>query len=53
MEKKYTYDLQIVFDGTGDDMHVMGYKSYNKDIALVKREVLSEIVVHAHPKEDN
>lgn len=51
MEKKYTYNLQFVFDGSGDSMDVMGYKSYHSDIALVEKEILNQIVVNIHPQE--
>jgi hypothetical protein len=51
MEEQYTYNLQIVFDGTGDDMHIMGFKSYLRDPEEVKIEVKSLLVVHAHASE--
>jgi hypothetical protein len=51
MEKQYTYDLQIVFDGTGDAMVVTGFKSYLRDPEEVKIEVKRLLVVHAHSAE--
>lgn len=51
MDKKYTYNLQFVFDGSGDAIDVMGYKSYNSDLAIVEREVLSQMVVNIHPQD--
>jgi len=51
MEDQYTYNLQIVFEGTGDDMHIMGFKSYLRDPEEVKIEVKRLLVVHAHPVE--
>ena len=50
-EKQYTYDLQVIFDGTGDDMHIMEYKSYFDNIDDVRADILSQIVVHIHPKD--
>jgi len=51
MEKQYAYDLQIVFDGTGDAMVIKGFKSYLSDPEQVKIEVKRLMVVHAHPQE--
>lgn len=50
-EKQYTYDLQIVFDGTGDAMVIKGFKSYLRDPEQVKIEVQRLLVVHAHSVE--
>jgi hypothetical protein len=50
MEKQYTYDLEFVFDGTGDGMVVQGFKSYLDDPEKVKIEVKRLTVVHVHPK---
>ena len=51
MEKQYTYDLQIVFDGTGDAMVVRAFNSYLRDPEQVKIEVKRLLVVHVHPAE--
>ena len=51
MEEQYTYDLQIVFDGTGDNMYPMEYKSYFDNLDDVRADVLSQIVIHIYPKD--
>ena len=51
MEKQYTYDLQFVFDGTGDAMVVQGFKSYLSDPEQVKIEAKRLTVIHVYPQE--
>lgn len=51
MEKQYTYDIQFIFDGTGDELIAEGFKSYLKDPEEVKIEAMRLLVVRVHPQE--
>ena len=50
-EQMYTYDLQVIFNGTGDDMHIMEYKSYFDNLDDVMADILSQISINIHPKD--
>jgi hypothetical protein len=50
---EYTYDLQIVFDGTDDNWYVYKYKSPLDNIEDVKLDVLSQMVVHVYPAKES
>lgn len=52
MCKEYTYDLQIVFDGTEDGMYAMGFKSFYDNIEDVRADALSQISIHIYPVEE-
>ena len=47
-EKQYTYDLEIVFDGTGDAMVIKGFKSYHDKPENVELEVKRLLVVNVY-----
>lgn len=49
--EEYIYDLEIVFDGTGDNMYPVGFKSKYTNIQDIKDDVLSQITVHVHKRE--
>jgi len=50
-EQMYTYNLQIIFDGTMDGMDIMGYTSYFDNLDDVMADILSQITVHIHPQD--
>jgi hypothetical protein len=50
-EKQYTYDIQVIFDGTGDDCIIKGFKTYLSNPEDVKLEVKSLMVVRVWPEE--
>ena len=51
MEKQYTYDVQVIFDGTGDDWIIKGFKTYLNDPKNIELEVKSLMVVRVWPEE--
>ena len=51
MEKQYTYDIQVIFDGTGDDWIIKGFKTYLNDPKNIELEVKSLMVVRVWPEE--
>jgi len=50
-EKQYTYDVQVIFDGTGDDWIIKGFKTYLSNPEDIKLEVKSLMVVRVWPEE--
>jgi hypothetical protein len=49
--KEYIYNLEIVFDGTGDNMYPVGFRSQYTDIQDIKDDIMSQITIHVHPHE--
>ena len=50
-EKQYTYDVQVIFDGTGDQWIIKGFKTYLSNPEDIKLEVKSLMCVSVWPEE--
>ena len=51
MEKQYTHDIQVIFDGTGDQWIIKGFKTFLSNPEDIKLEVKSLMSVSVWPEE--
>ena len=49
--EEYFYDLEIVFNATGDNIYPEGFKSKYTDIQDIKDDVLSQISINVYKRE--